>query len=159
MSIERKFLINPHFSIEEILMGKDVETSNITQAYLMSEQGKHLRVRKENYNYTMCYSQKVVVFGPKPANNDYEFKIPDEYGEELINLTNKKFEKIRHSFQIRPGVSVNLDVFEDLSIAWVEYVFDSINILTEFEFPKWVGRNISDSKIFNNIAIAKGEFL
>jgi len=154
LEIERKFLLNPHYSFLDVIKNQKRSVKEITQAYIMSNEDANLRVRKENDSYTMCLKQSTM---NDMIKREFEFPIPEEQGEELINSTETKFNKVRHSFQLQEGITCDLDVFKDHSIVWIEFEFASKSLAKKFELPEWVGKEITGSKIFNNIAIAKDE--
>lgn len=137
---ERKFLLTelPKY----IRKGKFIE-----QGYLMLEEDKHLRVR--------IIDRKEAFLAFKIAHSDimrieYEYEIPLEDAEEMLNTTEIKLTKMRYKSSFK-GNTVDIDFYPD-GVAVVEIEYEGENLEN---IPKYCGAEITGIKKYSNIEIAK----
>lgn len=136
---ERKFLLTelPKY----IKNGKFIE-----QGYLMLDDDKHLRVRiidrKEAFlTYKKIYSDTTRL--------EYEYEIPLEDAEELMNSTNIKLTKMRYKSSFK-GNSVDIDFYADgLAVVEIEYEEETLEYI-----PKYCGEEVTGKEEYSNIHIA-----
>lgn len=148
MNIENefKFLVkNTTFVIDAI------ERRHIRQGYLSNNDNCEIRVTVRENNSFICIKSSGCEFSRK----EFDYKIPDEDAEELLNKCNKILYKTRYIVPDKEGRTWEVDVFhgssEGLIIAELE-----VKDISEKpkELPSWVGEEVTgDPKYYNkNIA-------
>lgn len=155
MEIEKKFAV---IKIPDNL--EEYEMEEIEQGYLCIK--PTVRIRKSNNEYTLNYKWKQKGIEEKVAIQNIEYTMPltKENYELLLNkVENNLIKKDRYKIPINDGLIVELDVFhgnlEGLVFAEVE--FPSVEVAEKFDKPKWLGKDISFNKRFDNTLLSKVE--
>lgn len=155
MEIEKKFAV---LKVPDNL--EKYERKEIEQGYLCIK--PTVRIRKSNDKYTLNYKWKQKGLKEKVAIQNIEYTMPltKENYEILLNkIEYNLIKKDRYKIPINNELTVELDIFhgnlEGLVFAEVE--FPSLEIAEKFNKPKWLGKDISFDKRFDNTLLAKVE--
>ena len=149
VEIERKFLVKNTLWRSQASQGV-----NIKQGYLISGEDWTLRVR-------MMPAQAFLTL--KGANegirrSEYEYPIPLEEAEELLNSCSFRVEKRRYRIEVEQHLW-EVDVFnganEGLVLAEVELAFEE----ESFVRPTWLGDEVSNDARYSNARLAQDSFL
>ena len=138
--IERKYLIKRDF------LNFPTQGNRIVQGYLWSEKEKSMRIR-----ITKGKGFLTIKTGANPLSRlEYEYEIPMDDAEELLNQCEKKIEKKRFIIKYA-GMSWEVDVFEgeNKGLILAEIELDSEN--QEFEKPDWLGLEVTQDKRYLNV--------
>lgn len=122
----------------------------IRQGYLMLSRGKNLRVRIVSKEFSplvecnLCYK----VMKSHVNRLEFEYPIPQEEAEILMDSTDVKLTKTRISAEI-DGYHMDFDTYEDgLQVVEIEFEDE----LTEI--PEFCGKEITGNEQLSNIGIA-----
>lgn len=144
---ERKFLVNglpENFEQMDVFLDQQLE-----QGYIMSSRGKQLRVRIVRSKYFnrsyLTYKSKI----DERSRNEYEYQIPLEDAQELMNSTKFKLTKRRRMVNVG-GLEIAVDEYPNgLITAEIEYEGEL------GEVPNWLGDDITNVKKYSNQYLAK----
>lgn len=143
--IERKFLLARGASIP---IPENFQKFNIKQGYIFSEKGKHLRIR--------LYSDKAVIclkFTDGPIRDEFEYEVPMKDGKNMYKKCTMKLEKHRLTFS-RFNENYDIDSYPN-GMRFVEVEFKSVKASKTWVKPSWIGKEITGSRQYSNIALAK----
>ncbi len=147
LEIERRFLVKGNGWKKNIIKSK-----KLCQGYLIIHQNNwtiRVRVYKDETAYLTLKSPLNEI-----TNYEFEYEIPLNDAESLLNLTEYKIEKTRHELDLGQGQWI-VDCFEaknsPLILAEVEISEPNM----EIETPCWCGREITTNKEFSNAALAQ----
>ena len=147
IEIERRFLVKNEDWKSEKLIRED-----ISQAYLNSSLNEwtiRIRIINSNQSFiTLKSSQNGFV------NYEFEYSIPFEDANELLNLSKYTITKTRYQLKINEKNWV-VDSFHgsnsSLKIAEIELNSES----EEIQIPSWCGKEITGIKSLSNASLAK----
>lgn len=150
IEIERKFLIDVK-TFKSLSKNKDIEL--IIQAYLILQDNYHCRVRISSFKKS---KKQKAVFATKVGKGikryEFEESVSLEHAKQLLKLAlcslKKQRIKIKHK-----GLTWDLDYYPNLNLAVAEVEIPSKK--HRIEKPSWVKEEVSGSKKYSNIAIAK----
>ena len=147
LEIERKFLIEKDlwYALKKPI-GED-----ITQAYLVNEPGRVIRIR------VTASDAFITIKGPteNATRHEYEYSIPGEDAMEILDLFGThKIEKIRYKIEFH-GHLWEVDEFfgenEGLVIAEIELKSRE----EPFDKPSWLGEEVTEDHRFYNSYLAE----
>tara|TARA_B100000214_G_scaffold309109_1_gene240629 strand:- start:534 stop:1070 length:537 start_codon:yes stop_codon:yes gene_type:complete len=147
LEIERRFLVK-----NDDWKPKIIHSENFSQAYLNENRDEwtiRIRIIDQNKSYiTLKNSSNGLI------NYEFEYPIPIEDGEELLNLSKYKITKTRSHLKINKKLWV-VDSFygsnSSLKIAEIELN----SKFEEIKVPEWCGQEITGIKMMSNAALAK----
>lgn len=154
IEIERRFLVTADGWREHVAW-----VAELRQAYLLQrDDGLTVRIRSQkqvDQEDQSWLTIKAVPEGPAPAHArlEFEYPIPADHAQELMQRSPWSLEKVRHGLQLPDGEWV-LDVFfgknSPLVIAEVELnsAEDSLTI------PPWCGQEVTGVNQLSNAALA-----
>jgi adenylate cyclase len=143
--IERKFLV----------VGHDWQPSStgnvIAQGYLCSDERITVRVRVMGEQAFLTIKGAL----PKMTRPEYEYAIPLNEAEELLELCHKPLiKKVRYSADYE-GFSWDVDVFEEENAGLVVAEIELSSEEDVVPLPKWVGQEVTgDARYLNANLIA-----
>ena len=145
--IERKFLIN------QDELGSLENGTSIKQGYISTTDNTVVRVRVSGTQaYLTLKGENMGV-----TRSEFEYEIPVSDASDLMNLCDNIIEKTRYLIQHK-GMIWELDIFEGsnngLMIAEIELESED----QHFEFPNWVGKEVSDDSRYYNACLARNPF-
>jgi adenylate cyclase len=140
IEIERKFLVKDDSWKAAADQGRVCR-----QGYLLSDGGMTVRIR------VIGETAFLTIKGPTNgfSRKEFEYEIPAADAEALLALCGNRVEKVRYLVSYA-GMVWELDVFaganEGLLMAEIELESEG----QKFEFPEWVGEEVSgDSRYYN----------
>ncbi len=150
IEIERKFLV-----INENWKQHITKSERMVQGYLGGNEHNSVRVRINGNVADLNIKSKVI----GTARNEYEYKIPTDDAEELINQLCDKplIEKTRHYLQIGQHIW-EIDVFEGENAGLIVAEIELNNIDEAFEKPKWLGSEVTEDSRYYNIFLVNHPF-
>jgi len=144
IEIERKFLVqntNWPRSENRIVM---------RQGY-MAQQGKLVcRVRQKNEQFYLSVKAKI----DNLSSYDYEYPIPAEDGETMLNklCDHAAVSKTRHLIK-QDDLTWEIDEFHDANEGLVVAEIELPSADHPFDMPEWLGDEVSDDKRYTNYAL------
>lgn len=144
IEIERKFLVqntNWPRSENRIVM---------RQGY-MAQQGKLVcRVRQKNEQFYLSVKAKI----DNLSSYDYEYPIPAEDGETMLNklCDHAAVSKTRHLIK-QDNLTWEIDEFHDANEGLVVAEIELPSADHPFDMPEWLGDEVSDDKRYTNYAL------
>lgn len=147
VEIERKFLVNK----EAWQKVKPTSGRFIKQGYLMRKEGLTVRVRIKGEKGFLTIKGKTEHI----SRSEYEYEIPVEEAAELLQQhCTKWIEKTRYEIHVGNHLW-EVDEFEmpqkGLILAEIELTSEK----EEFEYPEWVGEEVSDQPEYYNANMLK----
>ena len=142
VEIERKYLV--HKTIFKYI--DTVKPAHITQAYLVNEKSKSVRVRMINDRAFLTIKSEM----KNLTRSEYEYEIPVNEALSLIeDFDLKVLKKLRYKIEYQLK-SWEIDVFEDklegLVIAEIELEKED----EKFEIPEWVDQEVTFDPTYLN---------
>ncbi len=148
IEIERKFLVSDDFSLKNI----NNEPELIWQAYLLSNEGRSIRIRKRgDRTFITIKSGKDSL-----RRKEFEYEIPMEDFEELKMIFNDSpsIEKSRYLYNYE-GMLWEIDVFSGNNKGLILAEIELENETQKFEKPEWLGRGVTNNPQYLNVNLAK----
>ena len=148
LEIERKYLVNSnHYKI-------GAKSVDIMQAYLSIQENIAIRVRIEGFNASLTIKSKV----SERVNREYEYSIPLDEAQSMIKMsqhsliTKTRFlvDYKRHTFEVDEFHGDN----QGLVVAEIELDKED----ETFDFPKWVGAEVTADLKYLNSNLSKKPF-
>ena len=138
--IERKFLV------QENLWGHDGGDC-IAQGYLFADAQKTVRVRlRRNKGYITVKGKTNGI-----SRSEFEYEIPAEDAEAMLNLCGDKVIKKRRHLESIGGNLWEIDVFEGANAPLVLAEIELKHEEQDFVKPPWLGEEVSyDNRYFNS---------
>tara|TARA_B100000073_G_C23606821_1_gene522791 strand:+ start:137 stop:616 length:480 start_codon:yes stop_codon:yes gene_type:complete len=149
LEIERKFLVkNDSWKIHA------KHQTIIEQAYFASKSNEWIiRIRSENNKFSLNFKKHIKNF----TNYEFEYEIPAEDGQTIINNLKNRIKKKRYYLLIKEKEWI-IDCFEDhnypLVIAEIELKTEEEN----FELPPFVSEEVTGIKDFSNFQLSTRPF-
>ena len=147
---ERKFLIEKDLWYAL----KKPAGEDITQAYLVNEPGKVIRIRVTDSNGYLT------IKGPSEdaTRLEYEYPVPREEALEILDrFTGKRIEKIRYKIEFHSHIW-EIDEFfgenDGLILAEIELKSQE----ESFEKPSWLGQEVTHDHRYYNSYLAENPF-
>ncbi len=142
IEIERKFLVTGEFATENY--------SDIIQAYLSIAPELVVRIRIESGCATIAVKGRAHGI----THLEFEYQIPEKDGQELLKLTvGEKIKKTR--YRCKCGLHIwEVDVFHGENSGLVVAEIELNNEMEQFEFPDWIGKEVSEEKKYGNDKLA-----
>jgi CYTH domain-containing protein len=157
LEIERKYLIE-YPDIAWLESRPDVTKSEITQVYLLSEDGAEVRLRRRKENgIVTCYrTEKRYVTAV--TREEYEVIISKADYEAALTLADPAKSPLRKTRYVLPhgGLHIELDVYpfwDDQAIAEVELPSEDTPVVFPAEVK--IIREVTGEKAFKNSELAK----
>ncbi len=146
LEIERRFIvINNQW--EDMIEN----SMQIKQGYLSNSiHGWTVRVRTTNQNSLLTLKATA----GKISRHEFEYAIPLEDAEELLNLTNWQITKIRHTLHVHNTEWV-IDCFTDKNQPLIIAEVELSSIEEQCLIPNWCGKEISTEKALSNAYLAE----
>ncbi|MFD1775381.1 CYTH domain-containing protein [Paenibacillus rhizophilus] len=157
MEIERKFLL-PEFPQQLVQEGKlNIHSrQRIEQTYLAMDGPQELRVRKiENLASGEVHYTHTFKNGLGISREEIEYDISQGLYEQMIRAVRAVpliKERITGEWN---GVTVEIDIYDQLKLSVVEVEFHSLEEAQSFEAPEWFGQDVSEEKKYSNKTVWK----
>ncbi|MNB81664.1 CYTH domain protein [compost metagenome] len=157
MEIERKFLLPefPQRLIDEGLL-RVLSRQRIEQTYLAIDGPQELRVRKladlnsGDVHYTHTFKNGLGV-----SREEVEYEISQGLYKQMIDAVHAvPLIKERITADMN-GVTVEIDVYEQLKLTVIEVEFQSLEECQAFQAPDWFGEDVSVEKKYSNKIVWK----
>lgn len=157
MEIERKFLLPefPQRLIDEGLL-RVLSRQRIEQTYLAIDGPQELRVRKladlnsGDVHYTHTFKNGLGV-----SREEVEYEISQGLYKQMIDAVHAvPLIKERITADMS-GVTVEIDVYEQLKLTVIEVEFQSLEECQAFQAPDWFGEDVSVEKKYSNKIVWK----
>ncbi|MFN8713841.1 MAG: CYTH domain-containing protein [Bacteroidota bacterium] len=152
IEIERKFLIKDNNWQEQ----PGLTVTHIRQGYLISDEGRTVRVRWRN-------GKGYITVKGKPATGsiarlEYEYEIPGSDAEALLLLCNRPLIEKKRWLLANGTHTWEIDVFEGenagLTVAEIELGSEN----EDFDKPEWLGEEVTYDKRYSNAALSRVPF-
>ena len=142
IEIERKFLLKDE--VREVL--KDMTPIHISQAYLVNEKSKSVRVRIMNdLAYLTVKSDMIGI-----TRSEYEYEIPVQEALSMIkSFELKVLQKVRYKLEFH-SKTWEIDVFEGALKGLVLAEIELQNENESFERPLWIGEEVTFDPTYLN---------
>lgn len=150
LEIERKFLVNKNRwnQVEK------PDKNYIKQGYLVADQDKTIRVRLTDTKGYITIKGKPVGAG-RP---EFEYEIPREDAQELLyKFAGHCLTKVRYKILFKNKVW-EVDEFQDDNLGLVVAEVELINEIEQFEFPDWIGSEVTGNEKYYNFNLSKNPF-
>ena len=148
IEIERKYLVK-----RDSWKNHTEDGLSCKQGYLYADVEKTIRVRIMGEKAYLTVKGKSAGI----SRSEFEYEIPVSDASDLMNLCDNIIEKTRYLIQHK-GMIWELDIFEGsnngLMIAEIELESED----QHFEFPNWVGKEVSDDSRYYNACLARNPF-
>jgi adenylate cyclase len=120
--------------------------SLIEQGYLILGDDRHLRVRIVNRKEAFLAFK---INHSDTTRIEYEYEIPLEDAEEMLNNTEVKLIKMRYKSSYK-GNTVDIDLYPDgMAVVEIEYEGETLE-----NIPKYCGEEVTGKEEYSNINIA-----
>lgn len=140
IEIERKFLvINNEYRTENV--------SHIRQGYVCSEKNRVVRVRIRDNRAFLTLKNAMIGF----ARNEYEYEIPVEEAEEMLETMCRKpiIDKHRYLYK-HNGHTWEIDEFHGRNEGLVIAEIELEHVDDTFEIPPFIGREVTGEVQYYN---------
>lgn len=152
IEIERKFLLRNN-NWQHIA---GITSTHIRQGYLVSDEGRTVRVRWRNGKGYLTVKGKPEV--GSISRMEYEYEIPGADAEALLMLCRKPLIEKKRWLVTHAQHTWEIDVFEGensgLTVAEIE--LESEN--EHFQQPEWIGEEVTHDKRYSNAALNRVPF-
>lgn len=135
VEIERKFLVKNE--VREAI--NDIIPFQISQAYLVNEKSKSVRVRIMDDLAFLTIKGKMIGL----TRSEYEYEIPVQEALSMIKSFNlKELKKLRYKLEFKSKIW-EIDVFEGKLKGLILAEIELQNESEIFQKPKWIGREVT----------------
>lgn len=150
VEIERKWLVDSDWK-DRLTVEKIVTAYYLAQGYLTTDPTRTVRVRLNSSTHTAYLTIKGLRTGITCP--EFEYQIPYEDAQHLLDMCEYKITKTRHVVQIY-ALMWEVDVFhgdlDGLIMAELELESENHRVPT----PMWVGKDVSTDKNYTNLQLA-----
>jgi adenylate cyclase len=152
IEIERKFLIKDNNWQEQ----PGLTVTHIRQGYLISDEGRTVRVRWRNGKGYLTVKGKPAT--GSIARLEYEYEIPGADAEALLLLCSRPLIEKKRWLLANGTHTWEIDVFEGenagLTVAEIELGSEN----EDFGKPEWLGEEVTYDKRYSNAALSRVPF-
>lgn len=152
IEIERKFLVKSDLWQQQ----PGLSVTHIRQGYLISDEGRTVRVRWRNGKGYLTVKGKPAT--GSIARLEYEYEIPGSDAEALLLLCSRPLIEKKRWLLANGTHTWEIDVFEGentgLTVAEIELGSET----EDFGKPEWLGEEVTYDKRYSNAALSRVPF-